>query len=161
MAYGALRYRRRRPRTLGAAVTWLMVIIALVLAYQLKDRLPPMGEPPSAATPTRIVYADIRVTDGDTFRLGGERVRIANIDTPEMPGRAACAYEADRALAAKARLSQLLAGGEIVIARDGVDQYGRTLATLRVNGRDVGDQLVGEGMAQRWQGHKARWCEAT
>ena len=146
MASGALRYRRRRPRTLRAAITWLIVTLALALAYQLKDRLPPIGEPPSAAQPERVAYSDIR---------------IANIDTPEMPGRAQCAFEADKALAAKARLSQILAGGDIRIARDGVDRYGRTLATLKVNGRDVGEQLVGEGMAQRWQGHKAQWCEAA
>ena len=161
MASGALRYRRRRPRTLRAAITWLIVTLALALAYQLKDRLPPIGEPPSAAQPERVAYSDIRVTDGDTLRLGDERIRIANIDTPEMPGRAQCAFEADKALAAKARLSQILAGGDIRIARDGVDRYGRTLATLKVNGRDVGEQLVGEGMAQRWQGHKAQWCEAA
>lgn len=161
MASGALRYRRRRPRTLRAAVTWLMVALALALAYQLKERLPPMGDPPSAALPERIAYSDIRVTDGDTLRLGAERIRIANIDTPEMPGRAQCAFEADKALAAKARLSQILAGGEIVIARDGVDRYGRTLATLQVNGRDVGEQLVAEGAAKRWEGRKAQWCQAA
>ncbi|MCC7268653.1 MAG: thermonuclease family protein [Caulobacteraceae bacterium] len=138
-----------------------MIVVALSLGYQLNGRLPSSAEPPSAALPETIAYSDIRVTDGDTFRLGAERIRIANIDTPEMPGRAACAYEADKALAAKARLAQILAGGEIVIARDGVDRYGRTLATLRVNGRDVGEQLVAEGAAQRWQGHKAQWCEAA
>jgi endonuclease YncB( thermonuclease family) len=161
MAHGAFRFRRRRPRTLRTALTWLMITIALFLAYQLKQRLPPVGEPPSAAMPERIVYRDIRVTDGDTFRLGVERIRIANIDTPEMPGHARCAYEADRALAAKARLAQILGGGEIVISRDGVDRYGRTLATLEVNGRDVGDQLVAEGAAKRWEGHKAEWCRAA
>lgn len=164
MASSAIRYRRRRRSTSGAAraaVSWLFILLALFAAYQLKDRLPGPVDTAAAPAAARLSYADIRVTDGDTIRVADERIRIANIDTPEMPGRARCAYEADKALAAKARLGQLLAGGEITIARDGVDKYGRTLATLRVNGRDVGEQLVAEGAAQRWEGHKAQWCEAA
>lgn len=101
---------------------------------------------------------DIRITDGDTFRVREERIRIENIDTPEMPGRARCPAEAQLALRAKARLGQLLAAGDIRLARSGEDRYGRTLARVSVNGVDVGDQLVREGAAQRWAGRKAQWC---
>lgn len=142
------------------AVSALVAVLTLAAAHALKDLLA-AGDPPTAAAEMQLARGDIRVTDGDTIRVGAERIRIANIDTPEMPGRARCAYEADRALAAKARLTQILSGGEITIARDGVDRYGRTLATLRVNGRDVGEQLVAEGAAQRWRGHKAEWCRAA
>jgi len=105
-----------------------------------------------------VAWADIRVTDGDTFRIREERIRIANIDTPEMPGRARCDAEAELALAARARLSRLLAAGDIRLAREGVDRYGRTLARVRAGGVDVGDQLVRERLAQRWMGRKASWC---
>ena len=164
MASTAIRYRRRRGRSARGTrtlVSGLFALLALIAAYLLRDSLPQPPASRTAEATARLQYADIRVTDGDTIRVGEERIRIANIDTPEMPGRAACAYEADKALAAKARLGQLLSAGEITIARDGVDRYGRTLATLRVDGRDVGDQLVAEGAAQRWDGHKAQWCEAA
>lgn len=115
-----------------------------------------LAEAPPAGT--AVAWADIRVTDGDTFRIREERIRIANIDTPEMPGRARCDAEAELALAARARLGRLLAAGDIRLAREGVDRYGRTLARVRAGGVDVGDQLVRERLAQRWMGRKASWC---
>lgn len=105
-----------------------------------------------------IASAEIRITDGDTFRVREERIRIANIDTPEMPGRARCADEGQLALKAKARLGQLLAAGPVTIDREGVDRYGRTLALVHVNGTDVGEQLIAEGAARPWMGHRQPWC---
>ena len=103
----------------------------------------------------------VRVIDGDTFVIAdGEHVRIENIDTAEMPPRALCAEEARPALAAKARLKALLRGGdEVVLAAvdRGRDPYGRLLRRVRIDGRDVGELLVGEGLAQRWRGRKASW----
>lgn len=114
---------------------------------------------PDVAPGAAIVFwSDVRVTDGDTFRVHEERIRIANIDTPEMPGRARCDVEAELALRAKARLGELLSGGEIRLSRQGEDRFGRTLARVSVDGSDVGEQLVRERVAQRWMGHKAEWC---
>lgn len=100
--------------------------------------------------------------DGDTFVLAdGESVRILNIDTAEMPPRAACARERDLAFAAKARLSDLVGrGGRVTLSRQGPDRdrYGRQLRRVSSGGTDVGDQLVREGLAQPWVGRKAKWC---
>ncbi len=102
-----------------------------------------------------------RVVDGDTLVLSnGERVRILNIDTPEMPPRAACAAEAERALAAKARLESMIEGRVVALfagARDR-DPYGRLLRRIEADGRDVGERLIAERLAQRWRGRKAEWC---
>ncbi len=39
------------------------------------------------------------------------------------------------------------------------DKYGRTLATLTANGRDVGDVLIGEGLARPYHGERRKsWC---
>ena len=88
--------------------------------------------------------AEIRVWDGDSIRLGttrqSEAVRIFNIDAPEIEGQ--CAYETDLALQSKIRLAELLKGQRIEILHQGTDRYGRTLAAIRVEGRDVGDILV-------------------
>lgn len=109
--------------------------------------------------------ARLYVHDGDTVRLAtGERVRLAGIDTPELPPRAACDREARLALEAKARLLDLVRNGRQVTLhrppaeRRNVDRYGRLLRDLRVNGRDAGDILVAEGLAQVWRGRKAEWC---
>ena len=104
--------------------------------------------------------AEIRVWDGDSIRLGttrqSEAVRIFNIDAPEIEGQ--CAYESDLALQSKNRLAELLNGQQIEILRQGTDRYGRTLAAIRVEGHDVGDILVGEGLARTWAGRREPWC---
>lgn len=104
--------------------------------------------------------AEIRVWDGDSMRLGttrqSEAVRVFNIDAPEMEGR--CAYETDLALQAKIRLAEILEGRRVEILRQGTDRYGRTLAAVRVEGQDVGDILVGEGLARTWTGRREPWC---
>ena len=72
------------------------------------------------------------VHDGDTIRCGRERVRIAN--------------EASRVA-----LTRLLSRGRVMITRLGTDPYGRTLATVTVNGVDAGDYLVAQGLARPWR----------
>lgn len=104
--------------------------------------------------------AEIRVWDGNSIRLGttrqSEAVRIFNIDAPEIEGQ--CAYETDLALQSKIRLAELLKGQRIEILHQGTDRYGRTLAAIRVEGRDVGDILVSEGLARTWAGRREPWC---
>lgn len=104
----------------------------------------------------------IRVTDGDTFSIaGGERVRILNIDTPEIGSRARCASEALLAAEARRYLTRRVRRAErIEVARDGHDRFGRTLARVRIDGQDIGDELVRNRLAQVWRGHRADWCSA-
>ncbi|AXB80739.1 thermonuclease family protein (plasmid) [Novosphingobium sp. P6W] len=107
------------------------------------------------------------IHDGDTVRLcDGERVRLANIDAPELGGSPRCSAKSQVRLSASAnpswcdvatgiesrdQLRAFLAAGSPMIQRIGVDRYGRTLATLSVNGRDAGEYLVRRGLARRWQ----------
>jgi micrococcal nuclease len=102
--------------------------------------------------------------DGDTVVIGAERIRIANIDAPELH-RAGCDAERRLALVAKARMAELLASGALAVhvgdPKDGRirDRYGRTLATITVDGRDVGDILVAEELARPWDGRRHPWCD--
>lgn len=99
------------------------------------------------------------VHDGDTIRCGAERVRIANIDAPELPGSPRCDLPrprwawCDYALGARSRdaLAQLVAGRRVTIARRGRDRYGRTLALVRVEGIDAGEWLIARGLARPWR----------
>jgi endonuclease YncB( thermonuclease family) len=45
------------------------------------------------------------------------------------------------------------------IERDGKDKYGRTLAVIRISGRNVGDILIAEGLARSWPDGQEFWCE--
>ncbi len=96
------------------------------------------------------------VHDGDTVWIKGEKIRIADIDTPELNG--VCANERNLALRARSRLIQLLNAGPFTISRSGTDRYGRTLAALSRSGRSIGDQLVAEGLARTWSGRREPWC---
>lgn len=105
----------------------------------------------------------IRVTcivDGDTFWLDGRKIRIADIDTPEI-SEPKCQSEYDLGMRATYRLQELLSEGPFELVpipgRD-KDQYGRDLRVVVRNGRSVGDQLVAEGLARTWSGRKEPWC---
>ena len=100
----------------------------------------------------------VRVIDGDTFDYGGDRIRIADIDTPEVRGR--CPEERARAARATRRLRALLAAGPFELVRSGRDEdrYGRKLRVVVRDGRSIGDMLVAEGLARTWTGRREPWC---
>jgi micrococcal nuclease len=103
-----------------------------------------------------------RVVDGDTVVTpSGLTVRVANIDAPEAPGKCKCELECRQAEAATAyvRASLRLAG--VVELRPyvrPVDRYGRTLAYVLVDGKDLGDEMVSRGLARKWEGRRRSWC---
>jgi len=113
----------------------------------------------AVAAPSRSVA--LRVIDGDTFDFAGERIRILDIDTPEThPAR--CAYEAELGARATERLRQLLAQPfELQANGRDEDRYGRKLRVVLVRGRSVGDQLVREGLARRYEGRRRPWCDSA
>jgi endonuclease YncB( thermonuclease family) len=102
--------------------------------------------------------AAVRVIDGDTFELDGQRIRIADIDTPEVNGR--CPAETALAARATARMSELLSEGPFELGAVGRDEdrYGRKLRIVIRDGRSVGDRLVAEGLARTWTGRREPWC---
>jgi endonuclease YncB( thermonuclease family) len=86
------------------------------------------------------------VTDGDTLRAAcpePTRCRIAGIDAPE---RDACPGPAARATAAL----QALATGPLTVTPLYQDRYGRTVATVEAQGRDLGRAMVSTGSVQPW-----------
>lgn len=99
------------------------------------------------------------VVDGDTIWLEGQNLRLESYDTPE-PYTDICGGQAEVELAhqASARLLELLNGNTFTVDAKGQDRYGRTLATIRIGGRDVGDILIDEGLARRWPNGREFWC---
>lgn len=106
----------------------------------------------------------IRVIDGDTFELNGEKIRISNIDAPELPPGAKCWSEGALAIQAARTLQGLLTTNArtMIVQREGKDQYGRTLARVVIRGtQDVGEGLVGLGLVAEWKGRRWDWCSGT
>ncbi|WP_292519232.1 thermonuclease family protein [Mesorhizobium sp.] len=100
------------------------------------------------------------VIDGDTIRLKGEKIRLLDIDAPEVRDYK-CASEKERGDRATLRLVEILNSGTVSIERKGsrdVDQYGRSLRIVQVDGRSAGGILVAEGLARPWSGKRRPWC---
>lgn len=100
------------------------------------------------------------VIDGDTFWLDGEKIRIADIDTPEI-SEPKCDGEYERGIEARDRLISMLNEGPFDVVHFGgrdEDEYGRKLRVVLREGQSLGDQLVGEGLARTWTGRREPWC---
>ena len=100
------------------------------------------------------------VVDGDTFWYQGRKIRISDINTPEI-SRPKCTQESALAKRAKSRLYALLNEGTFTLKsgpRD-KDHYGRYLRIIERNGNSLGDILIAEGLAHRWKGRKESWCK--
>ena len=99
------------------------------------------------------------VVDGDTFYIGGAKVRIADIDAPETHDYR-CQSELELGERAARQLQALLNSGAVTmtsIDRDR-DVYGRLLRNVAVDGRDVGDSLISDGLARAYAGGRRPWC---
>jgi len=103
----------------------------------------------------------IQVVDGDTVRSGGRTYRLVGFNTPEAGRLAHCREE--RALASKAKdsLRELVGTREVALSRvacacepgtEGTDacNFGRLCGRLKADGRDVGQILIAEGLAERY-----------
>jgi endonuclease YncB( thermonuclease family) len=103
------------------------------------------------------------VVDGDTFWYLGAKVRLADINAPEV-SKPACAREAALGERATLRLTALLNAGPFTLAANGDgtgrdrDRYGRLLRTVTRDGASLGETLVGEGLAESWTGRRRSWC---
>lgn len=99
------------------------------------------------------------VIDGDTFWFNGKKIRIADIDAPEIASPH-CRDEKHMGEMARDHLLVLLnAGGfTLVTGRRDADRYGRKLRTVTRNGHSLGETLVEDGLARRWNGPKRDWC---
>lgn len=100
------------------------------------------------------------VVDGDTIWIAGQKIRIADIDTPEI-SKPQCQSELALGNKATARLVELINAGPFEVKawpdRD-EDRYGRKLRVLVRDGRSLGDILVSEGLARTWSGRREPWC---
>lgn len=178
------RQKPRRSYTLAREARWLArsflrnlvfpaAIIGSIVAYNaytdtFAGTAPSLvaAIPPSNAT--RVVpNPRFSVTDGDTIRVSGESrgTRLIGFNAPEI-GNARCSRERELGHRATSRLKQLITSGEVSLqkvacsCRPGTEgtnacNHGRSCGVLRVNGRDVGQILISEGLAVRFQ------CGAT
>ena len=107
--------------------------------------------------------AAVMAIDGDTLRVGRERIRLSGIDAPEIHGcpRYRTCVRGDGQ--ASRRSLQGMMSGSLSVRRLGFDKYGRTLALVYSNGVNVACEQIRRGQAVyvgRWdtEGRLAAEC---
>ena len=128
-----------------------LVVLAAFLAWTYPARSAEMAIGPG----------DVVVVDGDTIHLRGreENTRLIGFNAPESEKRRAmCEAERNLGIKASARLEAIVAAGRLTFedvqcsCRPGTHgtracNNGRSCGTLRASGMDVGEMLIGEGLA--------------
>lgn len=99
----------------------------------------------SMSAPAQTVVA---VHDGDSYRVKSlitESVRIEGVDCPEIiwPGHITESQPLGVAVGDSVRA--LIKGKKVVMETFGQDQYGRTLARISIEGRDLAEVLLSRG----------------
>lgn len=100
------------------------------------------------------------VVDGDTVWFEGIKIRIADIDAPEI-SQPLCAGERQAGIAARNRLLEMLNDGPFSLLagwRD-EDRYGRKLRIVSREEQSLGERLMAEGLARSWDGPRHGWCD--
>jgi len=103
----------------------------------------------------------IKVYDGDTITIVSKlpydasplykfSVRINGIDCPEIKGKDA--DEKQCAKIAKQHVSDLILNKRVELQNVGTEKYGRVLADVFIDGRNVGEILVNERLALVYNG---------
>lgn len=116
-------------------------------------------------------YPITRVIDGDTVafkvdylppELGQElSLRIYGVDTPEKGGRAQCSQENARGWMATKFTTDVVskATQRLIIIRDWDKFGGRVLGDLILDGKNLKDLLISNGLAREYYGDKkTSWC---
>jgi len=105
-----------------------------------------------------VLISGLIAVDGDSLLLGTERIRVQGVDTPEISCQ--CERECRAAWAAKDFTAHTIAAGRVEIDRSGKDRYGRTLAKVYVDGKDLAALIVAAGHGRLYNGGRRQsWCQ--
>ena len=99
-------------------------------------------------TYTDVKSQNLKITDGDTIKINGEKIRFSGIDTPEL--KQTCLNEGVKHFCgkeAKQILVDKIANNKVTCIREGKDRYKRTLAECSVNKESLSSYLVRSGYA--------------
>ena len=103
---------------------------------------------------------ELKVVDGDTIHLNGEKIRFTGIDTPEL--KQTCIKEGISnycGVTAKQILINRIANNTVKCISEGKDQYKRTLAECFVNNESLSSYLVRSGYAFAYRKYSKKFIE--
>ena len=103
---------------------------------------------------------ELKVVDGDTIHLNGEKIRFTGIDTPEL--KQICINQGiidPCGLTAKEILIDKISDNEVECIIKGKDQYKRTLAECFVDGESLSRYLVRSGYAFAYRKYSKKFIK--
>ena len=103
---------------------------------------------------------DIKITDGDTIILKGEKIRFFGIDAPEI--KQMCKKGGEKLFCgrlAKITLGKKIGSKKIECVKKGVDIYKRTLAECFVEGESLSKFMIRSGYAFAFIKYSKKYVE--
>ena len=103
---------------------------------------------------------ELKVVDGDTIHLNGEKIRFTGIDTPEL--KQTCIKNGNKnfcGIKAKQILINKIGNNSIECIREGKDQYHRTLAECFINDESLSSYLVKSGYAFAYRKYSKKFIK--
>ena len=104
--------------------------------------------------------SELKIIDGDTIHLNGEKIRFSGIDTPEIKQTCIKNNEVIKCgIKAKELLIKVIGNEKINCVREGEDQYKRTLAECFVDDLSLSSYLVKSGYAFAYRKYSKKFIE--
>jgi len=103
------------------------------------------------------VTGTARVSDGDSLRIGAERIRLFGVDAPELDQVCGDGQGWPCGTWARGRLALLAEGRRVSCEVQDRDRYDRLVAICTVNGRDIGAAMVAQGAATAYRRYSTRY----
>lgn len=128
-----------RPRfTIAAAIIALSLLVLAIIGRE----------------PDEMLIGAAHALDGDSLVVNGREMRLKGLDAPE--SRQTCEVagkETPCGRQATAALKRWLSRGPVTCIGNEIDRYRRLLVVCRVNGQDIGADLVRNGFAVDYGGY--------
>ena len=103
---------------------------------------------------------DLRIVDGDTIILNGEKIRFSGIDTPEL--KQTCLQGGQKigcGMSARMLLVKKIGNNTPECISEGKDVYQRTLAECFINGESLSSFLVRSGYAFAYRKYSKKFIK--
>lgn len=111
--------------------------------------------------PEEVINGNAHALDGDSLVVNKREMRLAGLDAPE--SRQICEADGKEypcGRRATIALRRALERGAVTCLGSETDRYGRLLAVCRIQGRDIGAELVRAGMAVSYGAYANEEAEA-
>ena len=103
---------------------------------------------------------EVKVVDGDTIHLNGQKIRFSGIDTPEINQVCNKNDEVIKCgILAKELLISMIGNNKVKCVNEDVDRYKRILAECFVNNQSLSKFLVREGFAFAYRKYSTKFIE--